>query len=144
MRLRVVSLPATDEQQEEEVDLEAGELLAVDLGVGEHRDEVVLRVGALLLGELRAYAYSSIDACWAISSVMPYSGSSAPIMRLLQSKSLCRSSWGTPMRSAITWSGSSDGDVDDEVALAAVGDLVDDLAGALAHRRLELATPSAA
>ena len=36
-----------------------------------------------------------------------YSGSSAPTMRLVQSNSLRRSSCGTPMISAIAWSGSS-------------------------------------
>ena len=36
-----------------------------------------------------------------------YSGSSLPIIRLLQSKSLCRSSKGTPISSAMAWSGSS-------------------------------------
>ena len=38
--------------------------------------------------------------CW-------YSGSSEPIILLDQSKTRWRSSWGTPIRSAMTWSGSS-------------------------------------
>ena len=47
-------------------------------------------------------------AAWpAASADTWYSGSSAPIMRLDQSKTRCRSSWGTPTRSAMTWSGSS-------------------------------------
>ena len=35
------------------------------------------------------------------------SGSPAPTIRFVQSKSLRRSSWGTPMISAMAWSGSS-------------------------------------
>ena len=38
---------------------------------------------------------------------LPYSGSSKPIIVLLQSKIWCRSSVGTPIISTITWSGSS-------------------------------------
>ena len=55
------------------------------------------------------WAYMNIST-WAwntSSSVTEYSGSSEPIMRLLHSKILWRSSLGTPMSSAITSSGSS-------------------------------------
>ena len=108
MRLRVVSLPATDQQHEEEVELELVELVALDLGLGEHAEQVVLGVEPLLFAQLvgvgeqlhRPPAPGVGASSW-------YSGSSEPIMRLDQSKTRWRSSWGTPIRSAMTWRGSS-------------------------------------
>ena len=48
-----------------------------------------------------------MDASAWFSSVIPYSGSSAPIIRFDQSNILWRSSWGTPRMSAMAWRGSS-------------------------------------
>ena len=52
MALRVVSLPATDEQDEERGDLGVGQLLAVDLGVDESGRQVVGRVMAAVPAEI--------------------------------------------------------------------------------------------
>ena len=49
----------------------------------------------------------SVAAPMASSRETLYSGSSEPISRLLHSKILWRSDCGTPIISAITWSGSS-------------------------------------
>ncbi len=49
----------------------------------------------------------SAAALKASSAVTAYSGSSEPIIRFDHSKTRWRSSWGTPIISAITWSGSS-------------------------------------
>ena len=46
-------------------------------------------------------------ACLPTSAVLPNSGSSKPISRLLHSKTLWRSSSGTPTSSAMTMSGNS-------------------------------------
>ena len=52
MALRVVSLPADDEQDEERAELRGGEPLAVDLGVHQRRRDVVAGVVEPLLAEL--------------------------------------------------------------------------------------------
>ena len=44
IELRVVSLPATASMIDEEAELVVGELLAVDVGLDERRDDVVGRV----------------------------------------------------------------------------------------------------
>ena len=68
-----------------------------------------------------------------------YSGSSLPIIRLLHSKSLCRSSCGTPSISAITWSGSSAATSTTKSDLAALDHLVEDAVGLLADAVFERA-----
>ena len=69
------------EQQHEHVELELGQLLAVDLGVDELGDDVVAGVARVVARSL-AYAYSAADASCAPSAAPSNSGSSAPIMRV--------------------------------------------------------------
>ena len=116
------------EQQHEHVELELGELVAVDLGVDQLGDDVVARVGLALLGELVDVHVELGRRVCAPSSCRPRTrGRRAPIMRFDQSNSsLRRSSCGTPMISAIACSGSSAARSIDEVARAALDDVVDD------------------
>ena len=108
IELRVVSLPATAMQQEEEVEVHLGERVAVDLGVEQRGDDVVARVRAPLRGELvRVHEHLDLRVHDLLVARRRYSGSSEPIIRLLHSNSLCRSSCGTPSISAMTWSGTS-------------------------------------
>ena len=97
------------EQQEERVELHLGEPLAVDLAAHEHADQVVARMVARARGELvGVHAHLRGRAHPLLRSAVPRnSGSSKPIRRLLHSKTLWRSSSGTPSSSAMTCSGSS-------------------------------------
>ena len=52
MRLRVVSLPGHRQQEEEQVELELGQLVAVDLGLGEHAEQVRWGIEALFGAQL--------------------------------------------------------------------------------------------
>ena len=98
------------QQQEEHVELELAELVALDLGRRAVRDDVVLRIVAAQLGQsVRVHEElgGGVVAASMPSASFWNSGSSAPIIRLDQSKSLRRSSWGTPISSAMACSGSS-------------------------------------
>ena len=78
-------------------------------------------------------------AAWpAASADTWYSGSSAPIIRLDQSKTRWRSSWGTPIRSAMTWSGQLGGDLLDEVGRSLLAHGVEDGVGGGHHLGLEV------
>ena len=107
IELRVVSLPATAISRKKRLKSISDERVAVDLGVEQRGDDVVARLGAPF-GRERVGVHEHLDLrVLTSSSETMYSGSSLPIIRLLHSKSLCRSSCGTPSISAITWSGSS-------------------------------------
>ena len=107
MALRVVSLPATDSSMKNRLK---------SISVSESPSTSALSRVVTMSGcgsarrcSARDCAYMNIST-WAsmtLSSLTRYSGSSAPIMRLDQSKSLNRSSRGTPSSSAMTSSGSS-------------------------------------
>ncbi len=105
--LRVVSLPATASSRKKT-------LKSISESVSPSRSALSSAVTMSSRGSSRRffassfeYMYISIAACWTFSWLTAYSGSLLPIMRLLHSKSLCRSSYGTPSISAITCSGSS-------------------------------------
>ena len=125
------------EQEEEEVDLEPGETLAVDLGLTQHADQVVARVGPLLLGELgrvrvelhrrdRGVLFGD-----AVLGVFAADHAVRPVEQLVAVLLGDAHEVGDDLQWQLG------GDVDDEVALTPLGDSVEDLAGAAAHRVLE-------
>ena len=105
--LRVVSLPATDSSRKKRLksmsDSDSPSTSALSSA------EMMSSAGVVRRSSASCWAYMNISTwAWKISSSLTwYSGSSDPIIRLLHSKSLWRSSLGTPMSSAITSSGSS-------------------------------------
>ena len=86
-----------------------------------------------------AFAYMNISTCafMTSSAVTMYSGSSDPIIRLLHSKSLCRSSCGTPSISAMTCSGTSAATSTTKSQSPCFDHVVEDLVGELADVRLD-------
>ncbi len=107
MRLRVVSLPATVSSRKNSSSSSDGELLALDLDLGEHAHQVVVGVDPLLGEELGGVG---VELHGGLLGDLPAAGTRGPrlpIMRLDQSNIRCRSSLGTPSSSAMTARGSS-------------------------------------
>ena len=126
MALRVVSFPATDSSMKNRLK---------SISVSESPSTSALSSVVTMSGcgsarrfSASACAYMNIST-WAsmtLSSPTRYSGSSAPIMRFDQSKSLKRSSLGTPEQLGDDLERQLRGHVDDEVAVALGDGLVDD------------------
>ena len=122
MALRVVSLPATTRRMKNEPNSCAREPLAVDLGVHQHRRDVV--ASGWPGGPRRAPGRRRTSPARPASgrrSVPPYSGSPAPRMTLVQWKTCSVSSSGMPIISQMISQRQRSGDLLDEVARAGRG-----------------------
>ena len=105
--LRVVSLPATTRRMKNEPNSCVREPLAVDLGVHQHRREVVGGVGPAVLAErLGVGEHLQRRRASGCRSEPPYSGSPAPRMTFVQRNTCCVSSAGMPIISQMISSGS--------------------------------------
>ncbi len=108
MRFRVVSLPATVSMRKKlsnsaSLRLKPSTSALTRMVQRSCSSRWPLRCSAISF----AYIHTCIAASFASSCEVPNSGSSKPMRRLDQSKSLCRSSIGTPRNSAMTCNGSS-------------------------------------
>ena len=128
------------QQQHEHVELELGQLVAVDLGVDQLGDDVVARVGLALLGQLVDVHVELGRRPSCAPSVPPsYSGSSAPIIAFDHSKSSVPVLLGHAHDLGDRLQRQLGGEVDDEVARAALDHVVDDQASTGAQVLLEQA-----
>ena len=105
--LRVVSLPATDKQQHEHVELEFAQPVAVDLGVDQFGDDVVARVAAALVAQFVDVGVQ-LDEGRRPRRRWRTRGRRSRSCGWTSRRCSLRSSWGTPMISAIACSGSSE------------------------------------
>ncbi len=137
IELRVVSLPATAISRKKRLKSISD---SVSPSTSASRSvETMSSRGISRRSAASALAYMNISICafCTSSSETMYSGSSLPIIRLLHSKSLCRSACGTPSISAITWSGSSAATSTTKSDLALLDHLVEDAVGLLADAVFE-------
>ena len=107
IELRVVSLPATAMSKKKRLK-SISESLSPSTSAS--RSAVMMSSrGSARRAAASSFAYMNISTCafMTSSSETMYSGSSEPIIRLLHSNNLCRSSWGTPSISAMTCNGTS-------------------------------------
>ncbi len=130
-----------DEENEEARDLVVGELLAVELGVDEDGREVVGRRADLRrrqvlhqVGQALSRGQRRREDVGALRSVLRI-GDTEDRVRVVEHEVVLR--FGYTHEIAHDPQGKSRGDVDDEVALAALTDLVDDRRGLIVDASLE-------